>query len=65
MAEMGDSDLEADEEAVSEGLYFRCKAGFEAETTLAWLITAGGCCFPAELTKFDPWPCPCWTFVLG
>ena len=54
MAEMGDSDLEADEEAVSEGLYFRCKAGFEAETTLAWLITAGGCCFPAELTKLDP-----------
>ena len=57
-SDIGDSDLEADDDAVSEGLYFLCKAGLD-DTTFAVLITAGCCCFPAELTKFPV------TLVLG
>ena len=58
-SDIGDSDLEADDDAVSEGLYFLCKAGLDADTTFAVLITAGCCCFPAEFTKFPV------TLVLG
>ena len=53
-SEMGDSDLEAELEAVSDnvimGEHFLCNTGFELETTLAVLITAGCCCLVAELT---------------
>ena len=51
VSDMGDSDLEAEDEVVSEGLYFRFKTGLFVETTLAELITGGCFCFPAEITK--------------
>ena len=51
VSDIGDSDLDAEDEVVSEGLFFRYKTGLLVDTTVAELITGGCFCFPAGFTK--------------